>query len=124
MNTNTETTRRVAHQPASREYKVVSDRLELPRGSFFFVLSGVPVRSGDLVHFSIGQRQSVGRWFNFGGVDYIRMPGYRINCGDGSRLRIHGQVIPINQPVKQITNLPADEYERFFVNPFPRRLDS
>jgi hypothetical protein len=123
MNTNSETQRR-ANGLALGECQVVSRKLELPQGSFFVVLRGVPVRRGDLVYFSIGRRSSVGRWYPDVGVQWMLQPKLRILCDGTCPLRIHGRVIPVDLPIKQITNLPTSEYEQFFHNPFPRSLDS
>jgi hypothetical protein len=81
------------------ECQVMTDALELPRGSFFVALAGVPVETGDMVLFSIGRRSSVGRWLpRIGGFDWILQPGLLIVCV-GAPVRIHGKVIPI-EPVK------------------------
>jgi hypothetical protein len=85
--------RREQGRPAG-ECQVVTDELELPRGSFFTTLAGVPVEPGDLVLFSIGRRRSVGRWLpRVGGYDWILQPGLLIVCA-GASVRIVSKVIP------------------------------
>lgn len=83
---------------AGGEYQVASDETELPRGSFFVALAGVPVRCGDLVLFRVGRRTSVGRWLpRVGGYDFILQPGLLIVCA-GAPVRIVGKVIPCRPP--------------------------
>jgi hypothetical protein len=118
--TDTSLTQRTRRWP--RVWRVVSDKLELPRGSFFTTLAGVPVKTGDLALFSVGSWASVGRWYSFAGVQWIRQPRLLI-VGDSASLRIWGPVIRVDMTVKQITNLRPEEYERFYSNPFPRMLD-
>jgi hypothetical protein len=83
---------------AGGEYQVMTDTTELPRGSFFTALGGVPVESGDLVLFRIGRRSSVGRWLpGVGGLDWILQPGLLIACA-GAPVRIVGKVVPCRTP--------------------------
>src|SRR5690348_16549331 len=94
--------------------KVVSDRLELPRGALFYVWPA-PVQDGDLILFKVNNRAGIGRWRpNREGGDWIVQQKYNraIVCAGPTPVRILGHVIPCEAPPKQITNLPADEYER------------
>jgi hypothetical protein len=105
------------------EYRVTSDKVELPRGTYFYVIPG-PVEFGQLAMFEIDGFLLTGRWCpDVAGNDWIMVPDYRIRISGEVSVRIVGLVIPSELPPKQITDLPADEYERFFENLLQRTLD-
>jgi hypothetical protein len=58
------------------------------------------------------------------GGNWLVQPGRLIQVTGKVRVRVLGLVVPSEAPPRQITDLPADEYERFFENPFPSWLDS
>jgi hypothetical protein len=104
----------------------MTDRTELPLGSSFTTLPGV--KTGDLVLVELGGVRkdwlTVGRWYpDVSGCDWIVTPGLLIQCTGAVPVRVVGRVVPVEGPPKQITNLPEDECERFFENPFPRTLN-
>jgi len=92
---NTQINQPLTGRAIGSEYLITSDKTELPRGSFFRVLTGVPVEAGDLVLFQVGRYESVGRWPpNVGGNNWIQQPGRLIACMGNTPVRIVGQAIP------------------------------
>jgi hypothetical protein len=108
----------------TNEYRVVSDKLELPQGSSFYIWPA-RVEFGQLAAFAIGEDDFllVGRYYpGPEGRGQITIPGYLILITGNIPVRVLGLVITCGDPPKQITDLPESEYERFFENPFPRSM--
>lgn len=75
------------------EYVIATDRLELPRHTWFTTVCRYPYEFGSLVVFEIGRRRSIGRWFpNVGGFNWILLPG-KLLCLIGRVIRIIGEVM-------------------------------
>lgn len=125
MKTNTDKPAGGHRRRASGQYIVGSDRLELPRGSHFVTLP-VPVEAGQLAAILVGEElMIIGRWYpGVAGCNRIVMPGLLIEDTGEVPVRVLGRVVVVDVEVKQVTDLPESEYERFFENPFPRSLDS
>jgi hypothetical protein len=108
------------------EYRIVSDRTELPRGTAFTTLPDL--KKGDLALFELGGVREdwmiVGRWYpDVAGCDWILMPGLLIQCTGAVSVKVLGGGVPSEDQPKQITDLPESEYAHLFENPFPRTLD-
>ena len=91
MNQNTN---QPALAPAGETCTVVTDNVELPRGTDFAVTPG-PVEFGQLAMIEIGELQTVGRYYrNVAGTDWIIQPGLLIQVTGKKSVRIVGPVRP------------------------------
>ncbi|MCI0392235.1 MAG: hypothetical protein MOB07_26185 [Acidobacteria bacterium] len=98
---NTQVNQTTHRTPAGASaYRIISDNTELPRGDYITVLPGVPVKTGDLIMFQIGDRRGIGRWHpNVGGFDWIRQPSQLICIIGEVSFRIIGLAVycpPLN----------------------------
>ena len=103
--------------------RIITDESELPRGSYYAL--PVPVEPGQLALIELGGKLDVvGRWYpDLNGYDWVVAPKRVIRISGNTPRRVVGLIIPSEDPPAQITNLPADEYEKFFDNPFPKALN-
>jgi hypothetical protein len=97
------------------EYVVTCDLLELPRGSTFVVLPGVPAQPGQLTLVQVFDYLIPGRFTPaVDGVAELRLPKHILELAGKCEYRVIGAIVPIDVDVKPI--MPEGE------NPFPRWL--
>lgn len=79
-------------------YKVLCHVLELPYGSIFTTIQHFPYQMGALALFSIlgfpdGERLIAGRYHSDDGLEWIQLPGQRIDLSEEIEVDVLGLIV-------------------------------
>ena len=99
------------------QYRVISDQMELPRGTHFIVIKmevdNRAVYNHALALFEVNGRPIIGRlYLDHEGQDFILIPGRRLIITGEVEIEAVGLVIPTNFEFAPTHNLTEAEYER------------